>query len=336
MLEPVVNPISSLIISKVAQPLQTDNSALSEIALWETLCAFPDLASRQAATRWSLTLGAHHSYEARSMMAAIFQVLQPGRIVETGTYHGLTSAFMWKLGEHIGKVPQINTFDIAESSLAAGIWSALGASDDIRFNKGDSGALISNVCPKDQEFVLIDGDHSYAGAERDWSAVKPKLSSRCVVLFDNMSHGAGCGRFFSTLEPLWFHPEMSFLAMGLSAEELSHIFTFYTQRLMPVWLDAIASKRGDELQGMLESYLRMLDQPGPRVDSYQEIADLGRKLSAVAADSEFPPESFLIETSARYGIGDVSQARRQRAREALPTWLQPMANRIYRAIKQIG
>ena len=74
------------------------------------------------------------------MLWATFQVLRPNPIIETGTNHGLSAAFMWKLSRAAGGSPRIRTFDIAASTLAPRMWQRLGAVDDILFTQGDSGA----------------------------------------------------------------------------------------------------------------------------------------------------------------------------------------------------
>src|SRR5713101_4716821 len=68
-----------------------------EQALWSCIEAMPDLSAVQASAMWSLALGAAHSFAARSMLFPIFKILSPASVVETGTFHGLTSAFMWRL-----------------------------------------------------------------------------------------------------------------------------------------------------------------------------------------------------------------------------------------------
>ena len=88
------------------------DAAQPEEVLWRCLDALPTLPELQIATMLSLSVGAAHSYEARSMLWSVFRVLRPASIIETGTNHGLTSAYMWTLGEAVGRAPTIRTFDI--------------------------------------------------------------------------------------------------------------------------------------------------------------------------------------------------------------------------------
>jgi predicted O-methyltransferase YrrM len=323
-----------MIVPSAAQAQMNMDENLAENVLWNCLEAMPDLSALQTSTMWSLSLGASHSYEARSMMLSLFQVLRPRSVIETGTNHGLTSAFMWKLGEAIGAKPRVMTFDVSASTLAPQVWQKLGAAEEIVFVKGDSGQMISQVCKQEQDFVLIDGDHSYAGAERDWMAIKGLLSTRSVVFFDNMQHGGGCGRFFSTLDPLWFHPEMAFVARALSVDELRSVFATYIHRLMPLWLGAITSRQGDEIRRNVRSLLELMENPLKDAASYRQVADLCKDLSSDSDSKDRPRLSELVMTSARFGIGTPAQARRQRIRESLPAWLNPWASRIYSLLKQ--
>jgi hypothetical protein len=49
------------------------------------------------------------------------------------------------------------------------------------------------------DLVLIDGDHSYAGAKQDWENVQSSLAPSSIVLFDNVYHPAHCGRVFEEI-----------------------------------------------------------------------------------------------------------------------------------------
>src|SRR5262245_24270797 len=73
-----------------------------ERVLWSCLDAVPTLPELQIASMLSFSLGAGHSYEARSMLWSVFHVLRPSSIVETGTNHGLTTAFLWTLSRTVG------------------------------------------------------------------------------------------------------------------------------------------------------------------------------------------------------------------------------------------
>ena len=312
---------------------QEGRSLLPERILWDCIEAISSLHELQIASMRSLTLGASHSYEARSMLYPVFQVLRPGYIVEIGTYHGLTSAFMWKLNKELGQLSKVITFDIAASKLAPLIWRSLGASGFVTFIHGDSADMIPKKCEEGIEFALIDGDHSYNAAERDWRAIQPLLAPRSVVFFDNMQHPGGCGKFFSTLQPLWFHPEMAIAVSGLTEREVHSLLTAYLQRNLPLWMSALITKRGDELRRNLRALLQMMQQPLSDLETQRATFSLCHDLSATAIDSERPRFWELMEISAHYGIGTLAEARHQQIREALPGWLHPWLSRVYRLVK---
>ena len=318
-------------------PLQQNEKScdvlLPERALWSCIEAMPDLSSLQASAMWSLALGASHSFEARSMIFSVFKVLRPTSLIETGTFHGLTSAFMWRLCDINEKRSKVMTFDIEASDLAPRLWLNIGAADDITFVAGNSGAMIPQCAESGQEFVLIDGDHTYAGAKHDWGAVQPLLADRSVVFFDNMGHSSGCGRFFATLDPLWFHPEMAIAVRGFTAGELHTVFAFYIQRLLPTWVRAVASGNGNEVRIAMRYLIELLEMPLSDVTNYREIATMCRDLSFVSASAQYPPLSELLAISSKYGIGTARQAHRQRIREATPGWLRPWTSRLYHLLR---
>jgi len=49
------------------------------------------------------------------------------------------------------------------------------------------------------DFVLVDGDHSYAGVKRDWDTIQPYLQDRAVILFDNVNI-KGVARLFGEID----------------------------------------------------------------------------------------------------------------------------------------
>jgi predicted O-methyltransferase YrrM len=301
--------------------------------LWRCLEAIPADPEIQAATMESLTLGAQHSRQARSMLWAIFSVLRPSYIVETGTSHGLTAAFLWALGEALGKPPTVLTFDIAASTLSPILWHRLGATKFITFVQGDSATTISRTCGAGIKFALVDGDHTYRGAECDWQAIRPLLEHRSVVYFDNMLHIDGCGRFVNGLNPLWFHPKMAMVVRGLSETELQAIFTTYIRLELPPWWEAIPGDCGSQIRGHLRDLGRCLQPPRPGLGPKQ-VADLCREISTLARQTRFLRGSELLRVSARYNIGSVAGARRQRIIEVIPRRLLPWMMRGYRFVKR--
>ncbi len=280
----------------------------------------------------SLSVGAAHSFEARSILWSLFRTLRPQSIVETGTNHGLTSAYMWRLAAMQGGAPRLRTFDIASTTLGPRIWKAIGAGGAIELIQGDSSTEVTRTCKPGIDFALIDGDLTYSGAEKDWKAIQPFLASRCIVLCDNMQHVDGCGRFFATLNPYWFHPELAFVARGFAPEELQEIFALYHRRLLTLWLNAVPAGPGIELRNGLRRLGTLLaGTPTPK--TLEEMAETCRGLSTAAGHQVPVPYADLLEISSRYGIGTAEEARRTRIKDALPGWLRPIAHGVYQLVR---
>ena len=300
-------------------------------ALW-TCLEIMEQEELQAATIESLSLGPQSAQAARPMLWSLFSCLQPRAIIETGTSHGLTSAFLWCLGDQLGVRPEIWTFDLAQSTLAPRLWSQIGAERQIHFFRGDSSRLIATHCRPPVDFALIDGDHSYAGAERDWRAIEPMLQQRSAVYLDNMDHSDGCGRFFAELSPLWFHPSMAVLVRGLDGGELQSIFRRYVDTQLSAWLAASAAAEGDRLRAVLRTLLGLLQvplSPSARI----EVAAACREASHLAAASVSLPLSVLRRLSAAHNIGSREAACRERLLELLPVAARRWVERAYHALK---
>ena len=312
----------------------TQDSFVPEEVLWSCLEALPTQAEIQTATMLSLVLGAGHGYAARSMLWAIVRALRPAYIVETGTNHGLTSAYMWKLSKQLGApTPRVVTFDIGASTLAPALWERIHAAKDITFVHGDSASMIPRVCTAGVQLALIDGDHSYKGAEGDWHAIEPLLADRSVVFFDNMQHSGGCGAFAATLRPLWFHPELAIKVQGLSGREVREILATYVQRNLALWVTASFGRCGNEARTSLQELLKLLEGPLENEPQQQQAVWLCRSLSDLASRVDESPLSEKMALSVRHGIGTPDEVRRQRVREALPSWFFKALSKSYHFVK---
>ena len=311
----------------------TLEDAFQDMILWNCLEAMREQEDLQACTMESVTLGAGHSQAARSMLSPLFRILRPRRIIETGTSHGLTSAYMWALAKSLGSEPKVFTFDIFGSSLAPILWSRVGAADSIRFLRGDSATLIPTACTDGIDFALIDGDHTELGAKRDWQSIEPLFLSRSAAFFDNMDHVDGCGQFVAGLNPLWFHPGMAILVCGLDDMEMQTVFDSYVRSQLSSWLNAVPAKQGSILRHHLRDLLGLIQRPLPDC-TRTRVADLCREISHLASTATRLRRSELREISVRYNIGSLAGVRRQRLIEALPEMFRPWVERIYHFLKQ--
>ncbi len=59
-----------------------------------------------------------------------------------------------------------------------------------------SSGLVKDLGPYD--FALIDGDHTFEGAMRDWKNTKPLMAKNGVVCFDNLE--MDCGKVFDKID----------------------------------------------------------------------------------------------------------------------------------------
>lgn len=68
---------------------------------------------------------------------------------------------------------------------------------------GDVRVLAS--CKTIFDLVLIDGDHSYAGALKDWNGIQKNIGKGTTVVFDDLDHIYGCGDVYYELQKDYEH-----------------------------------------------------------------------------------------------------------------------------------
>jgi len=119
------------------------------------------------------------------------------RVLEIGTYRGVTAAYMASF------VESVDTVDLKHGKLERGyqifdrarLWRALGT-DNVTLHlvasNEEKEALIKSL---KFDFAFVDGDHSYEGVKDDF-----RLVSRCgAVLFHDCAPGSDVARFVGTL-----------------------------------------------------------------------------------------------------------------------------------------
>lgn len=96
------------------------------------------------------------------------------RVLEIGTYRGITAAFMAQFVEHV------DTIDLRDGRLERqpdvpnryDIWNALGIENidlNLVASKAEKAAIIAAL---DFDFAFVDGDHQGAGPAEDFALVK--------------------------------------------------------------------------------------------------------------------------------------------------------------------
>lgn len=97
------------------------------------------------------------------------------------------------LFKHLWPESKIISIDIVEHKEVFGILDLFKAHDSVKLINGG----ISNLrTEKIFDLVLIDGDHSYSGAKKDWEGIQQNIKEGSIVIFDDLDHPGGCGRAF--------------------------------------------------------------------------------------------------------------------------------------------
>lgn len=91
----------------------------------------------------------------------------------------------------------IDSIDSKDHPWQTTFFELMGVKDRINVITGISWESI----PKDKkyDYVLIDGDHTYAGAKKDWQSIQNNLLPGAIVLFDDLTHKKGCGKVYEEI-----------------------------------------------------------------------------------------------------------------------------------------
>lgn len=108
----------------------------------------------------------------------VCQILKLGTVIEIGTFHGATAAYMAQFAKHV------HTFDV-RNLYDKDTWQKLGLADKIQFHHVKDRAEIAEIIKDiDFDFSFIDDDHSPEGVRASFEIVK-----RCGrVLFHDIEH----------------------------------------------------------------------------------------------------------------------------------------------------
>ncbi len=125
-----------------------------------------------------------HSQMNEIEKACLAKYARGKKALEIGTYMGVTASIIAAKLEEGGTLYCVDPytdieicFDIAKRQL-----KRKNVFQKVKFLRGYSNDqnIISQI-PKDLDFILIDGDHSYEGLENDWKIVSSNLVSNGVV-----------------------------------------------------------------------------------------------------------------------------------------------------------
>lgn len=110
---------------------------------------------------------------------AIISVLPIDVVVEIGTYHGCTAAYIAQFAS------KVHCFDIEDFPQKYKIWADCGLTDKIEFHLIKDKAEIKEILKDiDFDFAFIDDGHEYEDTKADFNLVK-----KCGrVLFHDVAH----------------------------------------------------------------------------------------------------------------------------------------------------
>lgn len=132
------------------------------------------------------------------------------RLVEIGVWHGVTTRRLRSKMADDGILFAIDPFPLSRFGFS---WERLIARGEVgRESRGsvhflemtsaEAAAGFNNICPDPLDFIFIDGEHSYAGLQTDWTNWAPRLGTGGIIaLHDSRSlpgrryHDNGSVRF---------------------------------------------------------------------------------------------------------------------------------------------
>ncbi|MCW3064699.1 MAG: hypothetical protein JWN32_1871 [Solirubrobacterales bacterium] len=161
-----------------------------------------------AASPWQMTFGE------RAALEGILSQLRPGLAIEIGTAEGGSLA---RLARHSERV---HSFDLVRPTAAA------AQLENVTLHTGDSHALLPELLAEltaagtNVDFVLVDGDHTAAGVERDVRDLlaSPALRRTIVILHDALNDDVreGLERIDYAAEPKVVYVDLDFVGGHLS------------------------------------------------------------------------------------------------------------------------
>jgi predicted O-methyltransferase YrrM len=114
-------------------------------------------------------------------------------ILEIGRHKGHSLG----LFKYLWPNSKIVSIDIEEHKEVFGILDLFDAHNSVDLINGNISSLSTDEI---FDFVLIDGDHYYHSAKKDWEGIQKNISKGSIVLFDDLDHPCGCGKAFREIE----------------------------------------------------------------------------------------------------------------------------------------
>ena len=129
-------------------------------------------------------------------------MLQPQRILEIGRCDGHSLGLFRFLAPH-ATIVSVDPVARMHAQKVIGFMDERarregGTRTTTFIDKTSDKAFEDGLPIQDFDFALIDGDHTYEGAKRDWENVKPLMHKHGVVCFDNLE--MECGKVFYEID----------------------------------------------------------------------------------------------------------------------------------------
>jgi predicted O-methyltransferase YrrM len=139
-------------------------------------------------------------YHSGILSPELVKFMQTHKKINPNRFEGLHSLFIqhdFKVGLEIGRnsgysavafttfYPKatLDSIDIRGRHQHKKVFEAMGVADRINIIVGNSTSIPES---KIYDYVLIDGDHSYRGAKKDWERIQPHICQGSFVIFDDI------------------------------------------------------------------------------------------------------------------------------------------------------
>lgn len=140
--------------------------------------------------------------------AGLAALLRPKRILEIGTFDGLSTAAFYSGAKCFGNEPRFLCVDLKiRADKIKANFRAMGVGgpdlgENFIFLEGDSRKILPEIAKFGMKFdlILIDGCHDERFVREDWKNAQTLLSSRGVVIFHDVSLFPWIGRVLDEIE----------------------------------------------------------------------------------------------------------------------------------------
>jgi len=143
------------------------------------------------------------SYKWAFLLFKLIRAFKPSKCLELGTACGISTSYQL-LGLHLNNLGKIITLEGADSlaSLANRNFKQLGLNSKADIVIGNFKNTLKEVLQKNSsfDFVFIDGHHDEMATQDYFQQILPHLSSKAIIVFDDISWSYGMQRAWSEIK----------------------------------------------------------------------------------------------------------------------------------------